>query len=296
MVKNRPAITLFITLAVIVAMLSLVAIVFSYLSEARSKAQDKAALIQANVIYADAVDTLKRFIGKKPTKNILNNIYTIPLTVSQERGSFNMLTACAPFHAAIPITWFSQKDGANAQERLNLANRIFEEITTQARLREPETLLRLITEAVDAREDIAFGKEARLKKAKKYLSYRGFQKILSEYRLRSDDDRVYSISWNSYFSFGQDYSAIDGDFMSAKLISSIFAIDEQIVQEDFKSGHLKEFLANNGADMELYKSPLFAKEPQVAMKCTTSYTFGKGNYSFSFKYINGKVESFEFVQ
>jgi type II secretory pathway pseudopilin PulG len=296
MVKNRPAITLFITLAVIVAMLSLVAIVFSYLSQARSKAQDKAALIQANVIYADAIDTLKRFIGKKPSVNILKNIYTIPLTVSEEKGSFNMLTACAPSHAAIPITWFSQRGGAKGQERLNLATRVFEEITTQARLREPETLLKLISEAVDSTYNIEFGKSSRLKRAKKYLGFREFQKILTQYRLKTDDKRVYKISWNLYFSFGQYYSAIDGNFLSAKLISTIFAIDEQIVQEDFKSGKLKEFLQNNGADLELYNSSLFAKEPDVAMKCSTSYTFGKGSYSFSFKYNNGKVDNFEFVQ
>jgi type II secretory pathway pseudopilin PulG len=296
MVKNRPAITLFITLAVIVAMLSLVAIVFSYLSQARSKAQDKAALIQANVIYADAVDTLKRFIGKKPTTNILKNIYTIPLTVAEEKGSFNMLTACTPSCAAIPITWFSQKGGAKEQERLNLATRVFEEVTTQARLREPETLLRLISEAVDSTYNIEFGKSSRLKRAKKHLGFREFQKILTQYRLKTDDDRVYKISWNLYFSFGQYYSAIDGNFLSAKLISTIFAIDEQIVQEDFKSGKLKEFLQNNGADLELYNSSLFAKEPVAAMKCATSYTFGKGSYSFSFKYNNGKVDNFEFVQ
>ena len=296
MVKNRPAITLFITLAVIVAMLSLVAIVFGYLSEARAKAQDKAALIQGNVIYADAVDTLKRFIGKKPSTNILKNIYNIPLTVAQENGSFNMLIACSPSHAAIPITWFSQKGGAKEQDRLNLANFVFEEITTQARVREPETLLRLISDYLDSRESVEFNKKSRLAKRSNYLSYNGFKNILTEYRLETDDNRVYKIHWNLYFSFGEDYRAIDGNFMSSKLISTIFAIDEQIVQEDFKSGDLKSFLLNNGADMALYNSPLFAKEADVAMKCSASYTFAKGNYSFSFKYNNGKVDSFEFVQ
>ena len=296
MVKNRPAITLFITLAVIVAMLSLVAIVFGYLSEARTKAQDKAALIQGNVIYADAVDTLKRFIGKKPSTNILKNIYNIPLTVAQENGSFNMLIACSPAHAAIPITWFSQKGGAKDQDRLNLATFVFEEITTQARLREPETLLRLIQNTLDSQQNIKFGKEGRLNKRKKYLSYRGFMKILNEYRLQTDDNRANKISWNLYFSFGEDYSAIDGNFMSSKLISVVFAIDEQIVQEDFKSGELKSFLLNNGADMALYNSPLFIKTADAAMKCSASYTFSKGSYSFSFKYNNGKVDNFEFVQ
>jgi len=46
--------------------------------------------------------------------------------------------------------------------------------------------------------------------------------------------------------------------------------------------------------MELYHSDLFAKEPLVAMECRINYTFANGNYSFSFKYNNGKVSSFEF--
>jgi len=296
MVKKRPAITLFITLAVIVAMLALVAIVFGYLSEARTKAQDKAALIQGNVIYADAVDTLKRFIGKKPSTNILKNIYNIPLTVAQKNGSFSMLIACSPSHSAIPITWLSQKGGAKEQDRLNLASKVFEEVTTQARVREPETLLRLISEYIDSQESVDFNVKGRLNKRTKYLSYRGFMKILNEYRLESDDSRVYKIHWNLYFSFGENYKEIDGDFMSAKLIATVFDIDEQIVQEDFKSGELKNFLSTNMADMELYNSPLFAKKPVAAMKCSANYRFAKGSYSFSFKYNDGKVENFEFVQ
>jgi len=296
MVKNRPAITLFITLAVIVAMLALVAVVFGYLSEARAKAQDKAALIQGNIIYADAVDTLKRFIGKKPSINTLKSIYTIPLTVSQEKGDFSMLIACSPTHAAIPITWFSKKSGSKDQDRRNLANRIFEEITTQGEIREPETLLRLIEDAIDSKENIEFGKATRLEKKRKYLGYRAFQKVLNEYRLQSRDTKAYKIPWNLYFSFGEDYRAIDGNFMSAKLISIIFEIPKEIVQEDFKSGELKSFLLENGADIKLYESELFAKKADVAMKCSTSYRFSKGGYSFSFKYNNGKVDNFEFVQ
>jgi len=296
MVKKRPAITLFITLAVIVAMLALVAIVFGYLSEARTKAQDKAALIQGNIIYADAVDTLRRFIGKKPSTNILKNIYTIPLTVAEKNGNFSMLLACSPSHSAIPITWFSQKGGAKEQDRLNLATTVFEEVTTQARVREPETLLRLITDYLDSKENIEFNVKARLAKRAKYLSYKNFKKLLVEYRLKTDDTKVYKIPWNLYFSFGEDYREIDGNFMSAKLIATVFDIDEQIVQEDFKSGELKSFLSKNMLDMDLYNSALFAKKPVASMKCSANYTFAKGSYSFSFKYNNGKVDNFEFVQ
>ena len=297
MVKKRPAITLFITLAVIVAMLSLIGIVFGYLSEAKTKARDKSALIESNLIYADAVDTLKGFLGKKPSKGVLKNIYNVPLSVSQTNGSFSMMVACSPSCAAIPITWLSQKGEKRLERRrFSEARRVFEDITTKARLKDPELLLSLISKTIDSSEQVFFGVSGRLKHSKNYLSYEEFAAILAEYRLQSDDERVYDIAWQSLFAFGEECKVIDGDFLSSKLISLLFGIDEQIVQEDFKSGELKEFLQNNGADMDLYYSGLFAKsnEVVVAMQCNISYTFANGSYSFSFKYNDGKVGSFEF--
>ena len=295
MVKKRPAITLFITLAVIVAMLSLVGIVFSYLSEAKTKARDKSALIESNLIYADAVDTLKSFLGKKPSKSTLKNIYTVPLSVSQTNGSFSMMVACSPACTAIPITWLSQKGEKTLdRRRFGEASRVFEDITTKARVRDAALLLSLISEAIDNNEQMLFGVAGRLKHSRNFLSYKEFLSILADYRLQNDDKKVYDIDWKSYFTFGEPCKVIDGDFLSSKLTSLLFGVDEEIVQEDFKSGHLKEFLQENGADMELYHSGLFAKEPLVAMECTINYTFANGNYSFSFKYNNGKVSSFEF--
>jgi len=292
--KNRKAITLFITLAIIVALLSLVAVVFKYLTDARAKAQDKAALIEASVMYADAKSVLDRFLGKNPSKGTLKNIYDIPLNVKDKKGDFNMFIACAPSHAAIPITWLSQKGGANSRDKYELASTIFDEIVLPYNLKDPQRLKDLISEAIDSKEVMEFGVLARLKNSKKYFGLNAFKKVLDEYRLQEDDKNVYKINWNSYFSFGEDYDKIDGDFASSKLIAKIFNIDEAIVQEDFKSGELKKFLLDNGDDLELYNSPLFAKNPVVAMQCSVNYSFGKGSYGFSFKNINKKVGSFEF--
>jgi len=295
MVKNRKAITLFITLAIIVALLSLVAVVFSYLSEARLKAQDKSALIEATVIYADAKEVLSRLLGKNPTKGRLKNIYDIPLSVAQKKGDFRMLIACSPTHAAIPITWFSQKGGAQNQDRYNLANMVFDDVVLKYDLKDPQKLKDLISQAIDSDYKIEFGVEGRLKNSKNYLSYNAFKNILNSYALQEDDSKVFKIAWENYFSFGEGYKAIDGDFLSSALVSKIFNIDEAIVKEDFKSGELKAFLRENGGDMELYNSKLFAKDPVVAMRCSINYTFGKSSYNMSFKYTNGKVDSFEFI-
>jgi len=296
MVKMRPAITLFITLAVVVAMLALISVTFGYLSKAREKAQDKAALIEANLIYTDVSNAVGRYVGKKPSIGTLKNIYNIPITIKESKGPFNLLAACTPAHAAVPITWFSVKDGAKSESRLNIASLILENIGTQQRFKDTERLKDMIIKAVDSKYITNFGKEARLKKRASYLGWIEFKKILDDYYLKENDSKVFTVNWKQYFSFGNYYKEIDGNFLSSKLIAIIFGIDENIVAEDFKSGNLKSFLLNNGADMELYNSNLFAKKAVVAMSCNANYSFGKGSYSLKFKYINGKVEGFEFNQ
>jgi hypothetical protein len=296
MVKKRSAITLFITLAVIVAMLALVGITFGYLSKARLKAEDKAALIEANLIYADASKAVAKFVGKKPSVGTLKRIYDTPLAVSEKKGPFKVMVACAPAHAAIPITWLSSNKGASKEAQLSLANQVFDEIALQNRFKDESLLKSMITKAIDSKQAFNFGIEARLKRAKNFFSWIDFRKVLDSYALKTEDFKVYSANWSSYYSFGKEYSAIDGNFLSSKLISTIFNIDEQIVDEDFKSGYLKKFILDNGLDIELYNSKLFAKGAVVALTCNVNYSFGKGSYSFKFNYTNGKVEGFEYVK
>ncbi len=296
MVKMRPAITLFITLAVIVAMLALVGIIFSYLSEARIKAEDKSALIESNLIYADVSNAVRRFVGKKPSTGTLKNVYNIPITIQEEKGPFSLLAACTPARAAVPITWFKTTGGAKTESRLSLAEQVLENIGLKYRLKNTEKLKTLLSNALDNKYETEFGKESRLKRKVNYFSYTEFQKVLTQYFLSENDKNVYKINWKNYFAFGEGFKSIDGNFLSSSLVAMIFGIDERIVEEEFKSGELKKFLIDNGADMEVYNSDIFAKTPVVAMTCRATYSFGKGSYSLKFKYIDGKVEGFEFNQ
>ncbi len=294
--KMRPAITLFITLAVIAAMLVLVGVIFSYLGEARAKAEDKVALIESNLLYTDVVKAVDKYVGKKPTIGTLKNIYRIPLSVREKKGPFNVLAACTPAHAAIPITWLSTTGGAKRESRNSMANLVFEQIALEYRIKSANKLKEALVAALNSKEVVNFKEAGRLQRQKGYFGWSDFRKILDAYAMAEDDMRVYSVNWNYYFTFGREYEAIDGNFLSSKLIAIIFNIDEQVVEEDFKSGHLKAFLEENGADVELYNTPLFAKGPVVALQCSVNYSFGKGSYSFKFNYIDGKVEGFEFLQ
>ena len=294
--KMRPAITLFITLAVIAAMLALVGVIFKYLEQARSKAEDKVALIEGDLLYSDVVKAIDRYVGKKPSVGTLKNIYNVPIKIEEKKGPFNVLAACTPAHSAMPITWLSQTGGAKRERQNSLANIVFDDIALKNRFKSPNKLKDKLVAAIDSKEVVNFGLQGRLKRAVNYFSWSDFRKVLDAYAMSEGDNSVYKVNWNYYFAFGKEFNAIDGNFMSSKLIEIVFGIDQQIVEEDFKSGHLKEFLLNNGADMELYKTPLFAKGAVVALQCSVNYGFGKGMYSFKFNYIDGKVEDFEFLQ
>jgi len=293
MVKKRNAITLFITLAVIVALLALVGIVFGYLSKARAKAQDKAALIQANVIYADASNTLAKYLGKKPSNGILKQIYSIPVAIKESKGSFNMMLACAPSHAAVPIVWLKEPT-AKSQDKFSVASILFDKIALEANIKDPQYLLKLIQDAIASKQQIKFGVESRLQRRENFLSYSNFLAILNEYNLQKGDANVYKARWRDFYSFGEGYEKIDSNYLSADLVSYLFDIDKQIVQEGFTDNNLKKFLYDNGADMELFNSKVFSKGVVVAMRCTINYAFGKGYYSFDFDYTKGKVHGFEF--
>jgi len=296
MVKMRGAITLFITLAVIAAMLALVGITFTYLSKARERAEDKSALIESNLIYADASNAVSRFVGKKPTVGTLKNIYEIPLTVKEKKGPFSLLVACSPARAAIPITWLREDGGASREEMYNVATVVLDAVALQNRFKDEGRFKSMLSKAISSKYNLMFGEESRLKKERDYFSWGDFKKVLDEYYLKEGDSNIYKPNWRYYFSFGKEYKEIDGNFLSSKLISIIFNIDEQIVQEDFKSGHLKEFLIENGLDLNLYNSKIFAKKAVVALTCNANYSFGKGGYAFKFNYTDGKVEGFEFLK
>ncbi len=296
MVKMRPAITLFITLAVIVAMLALVGVTFGYLNRARAKAQDKSALIEANLIYADVSNIVNKFIGKKPSTGTLKSIYNTPISIQERKGPFNLLAACAPLRAAIPVAWLKEGSGIKTQRRYSIASAILDEIGVQNRLKDTEELKSMLSKALESGYSYEFGESGRLKRDRGYFGKEEFYKVLNSYFLKTGDKKVFKVNWERYFSFGENYSQIDGDFLSSKLVSAIFGIDEQIVNEDFKSGNLRKFLMDNGADMDIYNSEIFAKKAVAAMECSATYSFGKGSYSLKFDYINGKVEGFDVQQ
>ncbi len=304
MVKTmRHGVTLFITLATIASMLALVGVVFKYLETARSQAEIKASLIQGNLLYSDVRSSIRRLLGKTPKNNIYKTLYTTPLVISSANGEFGAMVHCSPLADRPNIAWLGHDGDRKKQDRFEIAEKIYGMLTSKANLRNPSGLHDKIVESLKKKKITRFNILSNINKKKGTISLREFQSILDSYRYEEDDDKVYSIPWQTYFVFGTDMGKIDSNFIRPEVLSAIFDIDLQLIQgqDGFELGDsLKRFLDENGLDLSLYelKPPkeVFAKKiPVDAMRCAVNYSFREGQYGFHFDYINKGVENFEFT-
>ena len=304
----RKGVTLFITLSIIAAMLAMLGVVFGYLETARSQAEIKASLIQGNILYADARSAIRRLLGKTPKTNTYKTFYTTPLAIAAEEGEFGAMIHCAPIADRPNIAWLGMDGDSNHQMHFEVAEKIYDALTERTNLRDPSGLHQMILDALKRKKMMRYNILSNINKKKGTISLREFQSILDAYRYEADDPKVYAIDWPSYFAFGKDLGKIDSSFIKPEVLSVIFDLDMQLIrgQDGFEMGDsLKDFLEENGADLSLYNwkrkrgrttYELFAKgAPVDAMECMISYAFRDGQYAFRFRYINKKVEDFEFA-
>jgi hypothetical protein len=303
MVKMRRGVTLFITLAIISAMLGVIGIVFSYLESARAKAEFKASLIQGNLLFADTKTALRRLLGKTPKTSTYKLFYDTPLPVAALNGEFGILVHCAPLADRPNIAWLGQENDAKHEAHYAIADKLFEHLLQKTSLKNPTLLRDMLIDALKSRRLKRFNILSNINKKKGTITYREFQAILDDYRFEADDDRVYTIPWKNYFVFGTDLKRIDSSFIRPEVLATVFDIDLQLVQgsDGFAMGDdLKAFLEENGLDTEWYDlngtREVFAKKhPVDAMRCTVNYGFREGQYAFAFDYINKRVENFEYL-
>jgi hypothetical protein len=306
----RSGVTLFITLSIIAAMLALLGVVFKYLETARSEAEIKASLIQANVLYADARSAIRRLLGKTPKNSTYTTFYTTPLAIASQTGEFSAMIHCSPLADRPNIAWLGFDGDPNHQRHFDVAEKIYDALVNRANLRNPANLHRKITDALRQQKEMRFNILSNINKKKGTITLHEFQTILDAYRYESDDDKVYSIPWQTYFAFGNDMKKVDSNFIRPEVLALVFDIDLRLVQgqDGFEMGDsLKKFLEENGLDTSLYDwqwkprknsndvIEVFAKKhPVDAMVCTVHYGFRDGQYAFRFDYINKKVVNFEF--
>lgn len=289
----RPAVTLLITLSVIATMIALMGVMFKYLDVARSKAEIKASIVQANLLRGDLSKILRKVIGKKPSTSDMLRLFTTPIGFSAQSGEFAMGISCEPLANRANISWLGLDGVKGEEQRYALAQTIFDTLVDGANLREPSKLLEEITTELRHKNATTFGVQSRLNKKKDIITFKKFQQILDDYRYGADDKNVYKIAWKKYFTFGHNEKQLDGDFITQELLALIYSVDIQVVRDDFHQGKLGDFLDEIGENKKSH-AWLFSKQALPIAHCKVGYNFRNGSYSFSFNYINERIEDFEF--
>jgi hypothetical protein len=304
--KTKRGIALFITLLIIASILSIVAVSFSYLEKVQKDANKVSALIQGNILYQNTTEVLKRFFPKgKPNSKKIELLYTLPLMLNEPKSGFNINLTCNPLLVAVPIKWLDKDFTKKTPEKLELARKVLTYIIENYDIAEPNRLEEIIISKVTNKDtqDIEHD-EPRLKQKKGIISKKQFYKILLDYRLRYDDDKIFKIPWDKYFVFIDvtNIANIDGNYATAEVISVAFDIPLESVKDSWQERSLdieedkmslKKFLIESGYE-ESINEKLFSQNPLNAMHCEESYSYRDRYYNFAFDYSDERSVNFEF--
>ena len=297
--KRKKGIALFITLMVIASIMSIIAVSFTYLEKVQKDAGVTSAIIQGDLLYKDTVKILKRFFPKgSDNSDKLTLIYSMPLMLNEAKSGFALNINCSPLMVGVPISWLDEKLTRQVPDKTLLANDVLENVMEQYEVEEPSRLKEVLLEAVTGIIHQNSDYTPRIKIKKGIISKAQFDRIIIEYRLLYDDEKVLTIPWERYFSFTEVNSKtkIDGMFLSAEFISAAFEIPLEMVQESWIPGEskLQTFLSENGTTPPQSLKKIYANKGLTAMHCEQTYTYQERYYKFNFDYIEGRSGNFEF--
>jgi len=308
--KTKRGIALFITLLIIASILSIVAVSFSYLEKVQKDAGKVSALIQGNLLYKNTTEILKKYFPKgKADSKKLQMLYSLPLTIEEVESGFSINLNCKPLLVGVPIRWLDEDFDKNTTEKFELSKKVLSYILEKYEIEEPNRLEELIFGAITGQIDYEREYEPRLEPKKGIYSKREFDKILLDYRMRYDDDKVFRVPWDKYFVFVDvtKQATIDGEYITPELISAIFDTPLESVKDDWKPKNissiddidmysepqtLKSYLSDNGIGG--FDKRLFSQKAMNVMHCQERYSYRDRFYGFSFDYSEGRSKNFEF--
>ncbi len=296
----RRGVVLFITLSVIVSMLALVGVIFSYLDKVKQNSSHGGAIIQANLFFRDTNEALKVLLKKVGTdtekrKTILSTLYTAPLSIEIEEGNLFITTECHPMNRAVDINWLGYEDNSSMELQYSASQELFDTLVEQYSIENPSLLLEKILLAI--RGEAQELNPTRLQAKKGIVSLGQLQKIVREYQFESDDSKVDEIIWEKFFSFDRESTLIDGGYLSAELIAILFEMEIELVHEEwFEGDELKTFVGDHGGSMENYNrmQKLFSPTLIERIHCRVTYGYEDKVYSFGLDYLDEKADRFEF--
>jgi len=294
-VPHRKGFALIITLSALTVIIALTGVLISYIDEARKDSSSSKAMIQGNLYYADIKHIFTKF---KKKKTLYATLYLSPIPFASPDGRFSVIVRCTPLANGVNINWLGLSSDQNMSEHVSMAQNLFEIIVQEYDLEDATRLEEMIVEEVGGKAKFVQREQSRLRQKNGIISFKQFEGILDRYQFEADDSKVGNVPWKKFFVFNKvEKSAvenlIDGDHISAELLSFLFAIDLQTVKEAWVPGtlSLKTFIQDNGGT---YDQKLFAKEFLAQSQCEVQYDYEGERFAFKFEDIEGEVKNFEF--
>jgi len=294
-VAHKKGFALIITLSALAVIIALTGVLIAYLDEARKDASTTKAMIQSNLYYADIKKIFKKI---KKKKTLYTMLYLSPLPFASPDGRFSVIVHCTPLANGVNINWLGLSSDQNMSEYVSMTQNIFESIAQEYNLEDATRLEEMIIEEIGTKNKFVEKEQSRLLQKNGIMSFKQFKDILNRYQFESDDKKVSQVPWEKFFVFNKvEKSAkenlIDGNYISAELISSLFDIDFFTVKEEWTPGtlELKAFINNNGGT---YDQKFFSKEFLAQSQCEVQYDYEGERFAFKFEDIEGEVKNFEF--
>jgi len=292
-IKKKRGFALFITLSVLMVLISLTMVLLSYFAKVQRDASDTTAMIQANVYYADILKKFKKIGHKNVT-----SLYKYSSSMRSPDGRFSLNISCAPLSNGVNINWLRFENNQKMQEQYNFAQTIFDMLGQAYDLKDGDRLEEMLIEEIGGKQKFVKKEFSRLRQKNGIISYKQFAQIVSRYQLEVDDLKVGRIPWRKYFSFSSDAKVIDVEYSSSELLSILFDIDLATVQEwqgTIPKPSLQSFVnENNPGAYNTRKNIIAGKNFLEESVCTVSYKSTGRQYKFRFEYIYGEAKHFEF--
>ncbi len=298
-VPHKKGFALIITLSVLAVIIALTGVLISYFDDVRRDAAYTKALIQGNLYYADIQKTFQRF---KKRKSLYTTLYKFSVPLTTPDGRFSVTVRCSPLANGVNINWLGLGNNQQMVEQYNVAENIFEAIVQSYSLEDATRLKEMFLEEIGGKEKFVQKEQSRLRQKNGIISYEQFEGILNRYQLEVDDPNVSRISWKKFFVFNEveknpKSNVIDGDYISAELISLLFDIDLQVTKEwygDPEKGSLKSFVNENNSGAYVARKNILVKDFLAMSQCDVTYTYAGDRFKFNFVDIQGEVKNFEF--
>lgn len=293
--EMRRGFALIITLSALTVVIALTAVLVNYLDVVRKDAGATKAMIQGNLYYTD----IKTFFGKiKEKKTLYTALYASPIPIISPDGRFSLIVSCAPLANGVNINWLGQSENQKMSAQYTTAQHLFEAIVEQYDLEDGTRLEEMLLEVMRGKQRYIQREEGRLRQKNAMISFEQFEALLTQYQFETDDQKVASVPWKKFFVFNElkpesKENVMDGDYLSAELVSALFGLDLSFVKEAWIEGEgaLKAFLAENAVT---YDQKLFSKTWMQASQCKVYYDYEGERYGFGFVDIEGEVKHFEF--